>query len=378
MAFINKLCIDGYRGIRQLKIGELKQVNLVVGDNNCGKTSVLEALQMLRTSGNLANVYRVARLRDSITLLGSNSIFDSFICMFPKNNSGKMEISVSGTCDDKDISFVLDGRKNRVLLDTKELPSRKYIQHDIEEGEIETEAFDGTIRLKLDGKEKKTEIHINQYSSVTGTPFSDKDQLRNESYKQICIKALQLFDPDIEDLMIFKSDIGNRPVEYIRHKLLGDMPVSSYGDGIKKVLALSNGIAMAAGGILLIDEIETAIHKKYYDDIFRFIVKACKSFKVQAFITTHSIEAIDGLLETQDYDIQHELDDICVCTIKRTAEGSVSRVLTGREVYENRESIIWEKYPAGGFAESLQRILQLKKTHLISLSTGTRKVMIIF
>ena len=176
MAFINKLCIDGYRGIRQLKIGELKQVNLVVGDNNCGKTSVLEALQMLRTSGNLANVYRVARLRDSITLLGSNSIFDSFICMFPKNNGGKMEISVSGTCDDKDISFVLDGRKNRVLLDTKELLSRKYRQQDIEEGEIETEAFDGTIRLKLDGKEKKTEIHINQYSSVTGTPFSDKDQ----------------------------------------------------------------------------------------------------------------------------------------------------------------------------------------------------------
>jgi DNA mismatch repair ATPase MutS len=44
MAFINKLCIDGYRGIRQLKIGELKQVNLVVGDNNCGKTSFLRAL----------------------------------------------------------------------------------------------------------------------------------------------------------------------------------------------------------------------------------------------------------------------------------------------------------------------------------------------
>ena len=84
------------------------------------------------------------------------------------------------------------------------------------------------------------------------------------------------------------------------------------------------------------------VNKKYYDDIFRFIVKACKSFKVQAFITTHSIEAIDGLLGTQDYDIQHELDDICVCTIKRTAEGTVSRVLTGREVYENRESFGFE------------------------------------
>lgn len=362
MAFINKLCIDGYRGIRQLKIGELKQVNLVVGDNNCGKTSVLEALQLLRTSGNLANVYRVARQRDSIALLGSNSIFDNFICMFPKNNSGKLEIRVSGTCDDKEISFLLEGRQSRVLLDTRELPFRKYRQQDMPDGEIETEAFDGTISLKLDDIDKKTEIHVNQYSSVTGTPFSDKGQinivylspfdhlrgsnlskiLRNESYKQICIKALQLFDPDIEDMMIFKSDIGNRPVEYIRHRLLGDMPVSSYGDGIKKVLALSNGIAMAAGGILLIDEIETAIHKKYYDDIFRFIVKACRSFKVQAFITTHSIEAIDGLLGTQDYDAQREVDDICVCTIKSTKRGSVSRVLSGREVYENREAFGFE------------------------------------
>ena len=362
MAFINKLYIDGYRGIRQLKIGNLKQVNLIVGDNNCGKTSVLEALQMLRTSGSLANVYRIARLRDSISYSGSNSIFDNFICMFPRNYGGKMEIRVSGTCDEKDISFILEGKRNMILLDTKEMPSRKYRQQDMPDGEIETEAFDGTIRLKLDDKEKKTEIHLNQYSSVTGTPSSDKDQfnivylspfdhlrgsnlnriLRNESYKQICIKALQLFDPDIEDMMIFKSDIGNNPVEYIRHKTLGDMPVSSYGDGIKKVLALSNGIAMAAGGILLIDEIETAIHKKYYDDIFRFIVKACKSFDVQVFITTHSIEAIDGLLGTQDYDIQRDSDDICVCTIKRTSEGSVSRVLTGREVYENREAFGFE------------------------------------
>ena len=67
-------------GIRQLKIGELKQVNLVVGDNNCGKTSVLEALQMLRTSGNLANVYRVARLRDLFLMEGRTGS-----CLIRKN-----------------------------------------------------------------------------------------------------------------------------------------------------------------------------------------------------------------------------------------------------------------------------------------------------
>ena len=38
------------------------------------------------------------------------------------------------------------------------------------------------------------------------------------------------------------------------------MPLSTYGDGIKKVIALAGRIADAQNGILLIDEIETSIH----------------------------------------------------------------------------------------------------------------------
>ncbi len=362
MAFLNELCIEEYRGIKRLRIEKLRQVNLIVGDNNCGKTSVLEAVELLRTSGNLANVYRIARQRDSLAMKASNSLFDSFLCMFPANHSGTLSMSVSGICNGEDISFHIQGRKERILLEAKDISSRIYRLHGLSNEEIEADEFEGTISLQYGNDNKRSEIHVNQYSSVTGVPSSDKDLfsiiyvspfehlrgsvisriIRNESYKKICIKALQLFDPDIEDMMIFRSDTGNRPVEYLRHKKLGDMPVSSYGDGIKKVLALSNAIAMAVDGILLIDEIETAIHKKYYDDIFRFLVKACSLFNVQAFITTHSIEAIDGLLATQDYELQTESDDICVCTVKKIADGTVSRVLSGREVYENREAFGFE------------------------------------
>ena len=362
MAFLKSLYIGGYRGIANLKVDGLKTVNLVVGDNNCGKTSVLEAIQLLRTSGSLANVYKIARQRESLSAANSNSIFDSFICLFPRLDKGALAISVSGICNGSDISFRLQGEKDRILLDPKEISAAKPLMSDMPAGEIEADTFKGTLQLSYGNMDKRNNIQINQYSTVTGTPSSDKDQfnivyvspfehlrgniinriVRNEAYKQVCIRALQLFDPDIEDMMIFRSDVGNRPVEYIRHRKLGDMPVSSYGDGIKKVLALSNAIAQAADGILLIDEVETAIHKKYYDDILRFIVKACKSFHVQAFITTHSIEAIDGLLATQDYDCQDASDDICVCTIRRGDGGSFSRVLTGREVYENREAFGFE------------------------------------
>lgn len=362
MAYLRNLQIDRYRGINALTINGLKNVNLVVGDNNCGKTSVLEAIQLLRTSGSLANLYRVSRLRDTLAVNNANSIFDSFICMFPKERDGTCEISVSGICNGKEISFDLKGKKDRVLLDATALSLRKPLISALPSGEIETDTFEGDLRLVYGDDKKVTTISVNQYSSVTGTPASDKDSfnivyvapfehlrgsvinriIKNEPYKQICVKALQLFDPDIENIMIFRSDIGNRPVEYIRHKTLGDMPISSYGDGIKKVLALANAISEAADGILLIDEVETAIHKKYFDDILRLIVKACRTFNVQVFITTHSIEAIDGLLATQDYDKQDISDDICVCTIKRVSDASYSRVLSGREVYENREAFGFE------------------------------------
>ena len=362
MAFFSRINIESYRGIENLKIEKLKRINLIVGDNNCGKTSVLEAIELFRSSGNMANVYKVARQRESIAFMNSNSYFDSFICMFPKTKDNHLSLSVSGILNRKKIEFSIDGVKDRILLDAKDQNIRRNLMTHAAEGEVEADAFHGSLYWGDGVDFNRTRLDINQYSPVTGTTVSSRDKVsivyvspfehlrgnvisgivRNEAYKEICIKALQLFDPDIEDMLIFRSDTGNRPVEYLRHKKTGDMPISNYGDGIKKVLALSNAIAQAADGILLIDEIETAIHKKYYDDIFGFIVKACNAFNVQAFVTTHSIEAIDGLLATQKYEKNTKKDDICVCTIKRTEKGSFSRILTGREVHENREAFGFE------------------------------------
>ena len=49
MAMLNELSIECFRGIQNLTINELRRINIVVGDNNCGKTSVMEAIQLLRT-----------------------------------------------------------------------------------------------------------------------------------------------------------------------------------------------------------------------------------------------------------------------------------------------------------------------------------------
>ena len=44
---IQQLQIETFRGIKELTIDNLGVVNILVGDNNTGKTTVLEAIQLL-------------------------------------------------------------------------------------------------------------------------------------------------------------------------------------------------------------------------------------------------------------------------------------------------------------------------------------------
>lgn len=41
---IEDFIINGYRGLRGLTLEELNKINIFVGPNNCGKTSILEAI----------------------------------------------------------------------------------------------------------------------------------------------------------------------------------------------------------------------------------------------------------------------------------------------------------------------------------------------
>ena len=51
--------------------------------------------------------------------------------------------------------------------------------------------------------------------------------LWSDDYKKLCIRVLQIFDPDIKDILILKSDITGRNVEYINHRCHGNMPIST-------------------------------------------------------------------------------------------------------------------------------------------------------
>ena len=82
--YIQKLYVQSFRGIRELRAEHLNHINLIVGDNNCGKTSVLEAVLLLRDPSDFSNILRVARLRDQDRSLfaGQVSAYESFCNLF--------------------------------------------------------------------------------------------------------------------------------------------------------------------------------------------------------------------------------------------------------------------------------------------------------
>ena len=86
----------------------------------------------------------------------------------------------------------------------------------------------------------------------------------NPEYKNLVISILKQFDEDIVDICYTKADDGSFLETVITEDGV-NMPFSVYGDGIKKILYILNKLFDATDSILLIDEIETGLHKKYYD-----------------------------------------------------------------------------------------------------------------
>ncbi len=63
MSEIKNIYIETFRGIKNLRLENLAPINILTGDNNCGKTSILEVLQSLNSLGSFS-VWRELLRRD--------------------------------------------------------------------------------------------------------------------------------------------------------------------------------------------------------------------------------------------------------------------------------------------------------------------------
>ena len=376
MSKINNLSINSYRVIRNLELKDLGDVNIILGDSNSGKTSVLEAIQFLR-SDCFSNVIDIIKSRkasfDSVS-------FNDFIFLFNtlekeisisadingKKEDIRLDYSISETVFNKEMYVNDNNNPTNKLLDSlidnskingKSVPQVKgTLKYDSNEEKYSLVPFDFTIgNYRIDNRvDKRKIIYESPDYHFSSMNLIVSNIIKDDEYYNIFIEVLKLFDDSINKVQLLVND--GVPFEitdiYISRKNEKPMPISSYGDGIKKAICLAGMLLRAKNGILLIyemgmnnkygfyeliDEIETSLHHDYYDEIVYFLVKVCKAYNIQAFITTHNEEVISSFSK---YNKENKAkSNIKFYTIRKKENKVVSRMLTPEDV---------EKYKALG------------------------------
>ena len=98
--------------------------------------------------------------------------------------------------------------------------------------------------------------------------------------------------------------------------------LSSFGDGLWRVFEIGMLLASVRGGVLLVDEFESAIHPRLLRDFTRVVQELAIELDVQVFLTTHSKEALDAFV-TNNY----KTEDIAAYALRRRPGGIDARPL---------------------------------------------------
>ena len=321
---IKNLDIKSFRGLRNVNLERFKRLNLFVGENNTGKTSILEVIKLLQSPSELGNYIQVSRYRNrSISPFnGRLTPYKSFINMFDKREKSK-EISFNTNIKGEKISICLEGEEEHIIKVVDKEEKNLFNFEDDEEmnrEEVNREevlTFKGNFKFENSEGEKVKQFNFDEDENRIGLSFKKDTNLLNIRYispvhhltqnniiskviksgnKDEVIELLKIFDKKINGLEIIEN--RGRPVPYIEHEELGMMPLSTFGDGVKKSLVIASNIVIVHDGVILIDEIETSIHKDALEKFFNWFIKACKKYNVQTFIATHSLEAIDAIIDS--------------------------------------------------------------------------------
>jgi len=134
--------------------------------------------------------------------------------------------------------------------------------------------------------------------------------------------VMKIIEPTIERLAFASREIRSSVVAFV--KLANEnqrVPLGSLGDGTRRILALALYLARAAGGVLLVDEIDTGLHYTTLESMWRIVVETARRLDVQIFATSHSGDCVRALawLQSDEPELASEVSVHRVETGSNTA-----------------------------------------------------------
>lgn len=268
---VTSLKLNNYRSFESMEKVEFDQINVLVGPNNAGKSSILRALHLIQEgSGNIYSDVRVSTNQAQV-IIGLKDMQGELIF----KGLGLLEISVNSTDrntgDIQLLMFGTDGGGAPV----KQLPSvaphhfvvpylskRKapYYQEDVRSESVNRVSIDmSNLAAKL--------------SRIATPGFPN-----HEAYREACEAILGFM------VSAIPSQNGQRPGVYLPDRQT--IPIEQMGEGVPNIVGLLADLALSEGKLILIEEPENDIHPTALKALLDLIVESSKSN--QFVVSTHS------------------------------------------------------------------------------------------
>lgn len=331
---LDSLLIKNFRSLECLEVPKLGRVNLMVGKNNSGKSTVLEALRIYAGNAQRPLLEAIAQEHDERYRTRESEALDEDTLMpfqdffpgraFPLDDTA-IEIGSVVTSDDHlriSHEWMEESTGEPEMLDGETISRirRRYIP------KAEVNLFPGELQqvilvrkgdrlfspLKLlNGTRRPSSYDLSSVPcSFIPTQFISMDELGDEwdqivftEQEAVVKKALLVIEPDFENLTFVRADgypsspIRSRSSRTAMVKLKGldrPVPLNSMGDGMLRVLQLALKLFAAKGGFLLIDEFENGLHYSVQEKVWALLFEVAERHNIQIFATTHSWDCIES------------------------------------------------------------------------------------
>lgn len=324
---LDSLEIQNFRAFRHLRIEQLGRVNLITGKNNVGKSSLLEALRVYATGGRPSVLRELLASRDELetgasyskeTVVALRKLFYGrpelnqepplFSIGSAELESSRLSVKISWSAPPRPPMVVTPHTRQSVGTSVVNTPSLVIVQGTFEPDPIPLHQIfdDAALMLAEYPYPKAGSI---EYVSANGSNLAHLAELWTETaltpLEDDVVLALQLVAPEVFRVGIIGSD--EHPVPVVTYGANRNrITLKSLGDGMNRLFGLSLSFVNAAGGFLLVDEIENGLHYSVLPDVWKLIFETARRLNVQVFATTHSWDCIEAFQQAAAKDQNEE------------------------------------------------------------------------
>lgn len=338
---VNTFYISNFKGFKEIKIPELGHLNLIVGKNNSGKSTLLEALMLYSAAGSESVLdeisinhdektrarSRIQELRFTENANHAHSVDNGFPyehLFYGRKFNGKTSIQIGEIENESKLLTISYFKRKKDNTDNKNetlkllqqlnvIGSEIFLPDSISQNILEVKKGRSKHVIPLDEliyrrnssyveSEEKQRINF-QYVPTKTTSMDELgvlwDKVALTHYEKYTIDALRLIEPHIEDIrFVIKDERTNERTAIV--KLFDEelrFPIRSMGDGIVRILQLILNMYAAKDGLYLIDEFDNGLHYSVQKSLWQMIFSLAKQLNIQVFATTHSWDCIQSFTE---------------------------------------------------------------------------------